>query len=64
MKDLLKRSETRQMAVLIGFAIALGITVHQIFLVVAQVLTVATCAYLMIVTIHARRAAKQHGQLG
>ena len=52
------------MAVFIGFAIALGITVHQIFLVVAQVLTVATCAYLMIVTIYARRAAKQHGQLG
>jgi len=61
MRDLLKRSETRQMAVLIGLAIVLGIVIHQIFLVVAQVLTVATCAYLMIVTIHARRMVKRHG---
>ena len=47
MKELLERRETRQMTVLIGLAIVCGIAVHHIFFIVAQILALATCFYLM-----------------
>jgi len=58
MKELLERRETRQMTVLIGLAIVCGIAVHHIFFIVAQILALATCVYLMVVAMHERRSRK------
>ncbi len=42
------QTQTHRAVLLIAIAIALGITVHEAFLVLAQILAVAWCMYLMI----------------
>ena len=58
MKDL--QIHIHRMALLIAVAIALGITVHEGFLVLAQILAVAWCLYLMIAALTRRSDHKAH----
>ena len=58
MKDL--QTQTHRMVLLIAIAIALGITVHEAFLVLAQILAVAACVYLMIAALTRRGEHKAH----
>lgn len=48
------QTQTHRTVVLIAIAIALGITVHEAFLVLAQVLAFAACVYLMIAALTRR----------
>ena len=60
MKDL--QTQTHRTVLLIAVAIALGITVHEGFLVLAQILAVVWCIYLMIAALNRRaeRKARAH----
>ena len=62
MKDLLQTSQSHRFALFIAVAIALGITVHEVFLLVAQIMAIAACVYLMIGIFHHHRWATTHPQ--
>jgi peptidoglycan/xylan/chitin deacetylase (PgdA/CDA1 family) len=48
MKKLLQRFGTHRFIFFVALALALGITVHEAFFLLAQILAVAGCIYLMI----------------
>jgi uncharacterized protein YybS (DUF2232 family) len=54
MKQLLQQPETHRMVLLIALAIGLGITVHEAFFVVAQILMFVACVCLMVSALRQR----------
>ena len=62
MKRLLQQPGSHRTVLLIAMAIALGITVHEVFFVVAQILALAACIQVMLATIREQqgRTATAH----
>ena len=52
MKQFVQSSASHRFAFLIAVAMALGITVHELFLLVAQIMALTACVYLMIGAFH------------